>query len=141
MNLETFQKNFRINDINIKPYLIVVSILLSIILIIIFFNYKLEDYYICYGKVIDNKVKVSVKYENLERITNNKQIIIERHVFTYKVVEIKEINESLYYELTLEFNKVPTNIFIDNNIIKIKVIINKTTIFDYFIKTLRGNDI
>ena len=140
MDIEIFQKSFQTRDINIRPYLIVVSIFVSFILIIVLLNNKLEDYYICNGKVLNQKVIVVVDSEELKNITENKKIIIERNIFTYKVEKINEIinNNSIYYELTLEFDRIPKHIFIDNNIIELRFIVNKMTIFDYLIKTLKG---
>lgn len=140
MNIEIFQKSFQIREINYKPYLLVVSIFITIILIIILQNNNLEDYYVCDGKVIDNNLLIMVNSENLESITNNKKIKIERNIFTYKVNKINEViyGDLLYYEVILELNKIPEHLFINNNIIKVKIIINKTTIFDYLIKTTKG---
>ena len=140
MNIETFQQSFQIRDINIKPYITVASIFMIIILVITLFNYDLEDYYICNGKVIDSKLSLIVNNEELTNITENKEIMIERNIFTYKVDTIKEVINinSLYYEVIIELNKIPEHLFIENNIIKLNIIINKTTIFDYLIKTVRG---
>lgn len=141
MNIETFQQSFQVREINYKSYLLVVSIFISILLIIVLLNNKLEDYYISSGKVIDNnKLIFIVSGEELEYITKNKQIIIERNIFTYKVNKINEVTyaNSLYYEVIIEFNKIPEDLFINNNIIKIKIVINRTTIFDYLIKTTKG---
>ena len=140
MNIETFQKSFQVREIDFKPYLIVVSIFISIILIIVLLNNKLEDYYISNGKVIDDKLSFIVTSEELTNITNNKKIIIERNIFTYKVNEIKEVmyGNSLYYEVIIELNKIPEDLFINNNVIYSKIIINESTIFDYLIKTAKG---
>ena len=140
MDIEIFQKSFQIRDIDIKPYLIVVSIFVTIILMIVFLNNKIEDYYICNGKVINQKVIVIVNSEELSKITDNKKIKIERNIFTYKIEKINEVinNNSIYYEITLQFDRIPEHLFIDNNIIELRFIINKMTIFDYLIKTLKG---
>ena len=97
MNIEVFQKSFQIREINYKPYLIVVSIFITILLIIVLLNNKLEDYYICQGRVIDNNLSIIVSSDDLENITKNKKLKIERNI-----------------------------------------VINKTTIFDYLIKTAKG---
>ena len=140
MNIEAFQQNFQVRDINYKTYLIVVSIFISILLIIVLLNNKLEDYYISNGKVVDKSLSFIVNTEELDYITKNKQIIIERNIFTYKVNQIKEVMyaNSLYYEVIIELNKIPEDLFMNNNVIKTKIIINKTTIFDYLIKTAKG---
>ena len=140
MDIEIFQKNFQIREINIKPYLIVVSIFITILLMIVFLNNRIEDYYICNGKILDKKVIIYVDKDNLKSITENKEIKIERNIFTYKAEKIEEINNdnSIYYKITLELVRIPEHIFIDNNIIEVKIIVNKMTIFDYLIKTLKG---
>lgn len=140
MNIEIFNESFQNRDVNIKPYLIVVSIFISILLIIVFLNNKLEDYYICSGKVIDDNISLIVDSENLKNVTENEKIIIERNIFTYKVTKINEINNNdlLLYEVILEFDKIPKHLFINNNIIELKIIVNKMTIFDYLIKTIKG---
>ena len=140
MDIEIFQKSFQIRDINIKPYFIVVSIFITFILMIVFFNNKIEDYYICNGKVLDQKVIIYVNNEELKKITENEKIIIERNIFTYKVEKINEVinNNTTYYELTLEFDRIPNHLFINNNIVELKFIVNRMTIFDYLIKTLKG---
>ena len=140
MNIETFQQSFQVREINYKFYLIVVSIFISILLVIVLLNNKLEDYYISNGKVVDNNLSFIVSTEELDYITKNKKIIIERNIFTYKVNKINEVMyaNSLYYEVIIELNKIPEDLFINNNVIKTKIIINKTTIFDYLIKTAKG---
>lgn len=140
MNIEIFQKSFQIREINYKPYLLVVSIFITIILVIVLLNNKLEDYYICEGRVIDNNLSIMVDSKNLGNITTNKKIKIERNIFTYKVNKINEViyGNLLYYEVILELNKIPEHLFINNNVIDVKIIINKTTIFDYLIKTAKG---
>ena len=140
MNIEAFQKSFQIREINYKPYLLVVSIFILILLIIVLLNNKLEDYYISNGKVVDNDLSFIVNSEEVDYITKNKQLKIERNIFTYKVKKINDVmyGNSLYYEVIVELNKIPEDLFINNNIIKVKIIINKTTIFDYLIKTAKG---
>ena len=140
MNIEVFQKSFQIREINYKPYLIVVSIFITILLIIVLLNNKLEDYYICQGRVIDNNLSIIVSSDDLENITKNKKLKLERNIFTYKTVKINEViyQNSLYYEVILELNKIPEHLFVENNIISVKIVINKTTIFDYLIKTAKG---
>ena len=140
MDIEIFQKSFQTRDIDIKPYLIVVSIFMLFLLIIIFLNNKIEDYYICNGRVVDKKMIIVIEKDRLNDITENKKIIIERNIFTYKIEKINEVinNNSIYYEVFLDFDRIPDHLFIDNNIIEVKFIVNKITVFDYLIKTLKG---
>ncbi len=140
MNIEIFQKNFQIRDINLRPYIIVVSIFIIIMLVISFFYNKLEDYYICSGIVIDDNVSLIVNKEELNNIIDNNKTMIERNIFTYKVLKINELEDinSSFNEVILEFDKIPKHLFINNNIINMKIITNKTTFFEYLIKIAKG---
>lgn len=140
MNLKTFQKSFQNREINIKPYVIVVSIFISILLTVVFLNNNLEDYYIVNGKVIDNKIVIIINNEELDKITKNKELKIERNIFTYKIDRISNFDnlDYLYDEVVLDIDDIPKEYLIENNYIKLKIIVNRTTIFDYLIKTLKG---
>ena len=140
MDIKSFQSNFRNKDIKIKPYIIVVSILISIILVIVTFNNRLEDYYINYATVKDKEVKVIVSYQDLENIVNNKKIIIERNIFTYKIKKINDIayEGDMYKEVVIDINDIDEKFLTDNNVIKIKIITDKTTIINYLFKTMKG---
>jgi biopolymer transport protein ExbD len=138
MNLEIFQSSFRNKEINIKPYLQVVSILLSIFVIIISFNFTIEDFYKTKGTVKEEKIKLIVDINDLNKVTNNKEIIIERDIFTYEVINISDLiyNDNIYKEVTLKIPELKD--LIDNDVLDIEIIINKTNIFNYLIKTLKG---
>ena len=138
MEIELFQKNIENQEVNIKPYLLVVSIFISIILIIIGFNNKIEDYYTVEGIVKDKEVKIITDINNMNNIINNKKIKIDRDIFTYEVKKIEDyiINNLTLKEITISIDKY--NNLIDNNVIDMKIIINKTSIIKYLIKTLKG---
>ena len=140
MDLEIFKKNIENREINIRPYMILLSIFIIILLVIILFNNNLKKYYAINGKVVDNKILVLVNNDELKYIVENKELLIERnnHIFTYKIFKINNQNNSnyLYNEVFLETN--PNEYLIENNIIKLKIITDKTTIFDYLIKSLKG---
>lgn len=109
-------------------------------LVISFFYNKLEDYYICSGIVIDDNVSLIVNKEELNNIIDNNKTMIERNIFTYKVLKINELEDinSSFNEVILEFDKIPKHLFINNNIINMKIITNKTTFFEYLIKIAKG---
>ena len=120
--------------------MILLSIFIIILLVIILFNNNLKKYYAINGKVVDNKILVLVNNDELKYIVENKELLIERnnHIFTYKIFKINNQNNSnyLYNEVFLE--TTPNEYLIENNIIKLKIITDKTTIFDYLIKSLKG---
>lgn len=140
MDIESFQKSFKNNEINIKFYLLVVSILFSIILIIIGFNNNIEDYYVTQGIVNKENVKIIVDINNMDKITKNKKLKIGRDIFTYKILKIEDnvYNNNIYKEITINVENLSSNILIDNNVIELKIIINKTSALNYLIKTIKG---
>lgn len=140
MDIESFQKSFKNSEINIKPYLLVVSILLSIILIIIGFNNNIEDYYITRGTIDKENVKVIVDINNMDKITKNKKLKIGKDIFTYKILKIEDniYNNNIYKEITINVENISSNILIDNNVIELKIIVNKTSAFNYLVKTIKG---
>ena len=141
MDLDIFNKSIKNREINITPYVIVLSIFISILVIVIIFNNSVRNYLVLKGNVVDKRVVVTVNNDELNKVVENNKIIIERnnHIFTYKVFKINNLNDSnyLYSEVILE-TEIPEEYLIENNIIKVKIVTRKTTIFDYLIKTMKG---
>ena len=140
MELKTFQKNFKNVDINIMPYILVVSILIGIIFVVIAINNKLEENYTVFANVKDNEVVVIVNADDLEKIVNNNKMEIERNIFTYKIKKINNqfYGNNVYKEVFLDISNLGSHYLIDNNVIKIKIITEKTTILSYLFKTIKG---
>ncbi len=135
MNIEinTFQKSFKNLEVNTKNYIILVSILISIILITICFFNKIEDYHFVQGEVKDSKINIIT--DDLNKITDNKKIIIDSRIFTYKIDKIEKYDVYNLVAITLEQKE---DFLVENNIIKGKIVINETTFFKYLLKTLKG---
>lgn len=140
MNIETFQKNIKNIDLNLRPYILVVSIFLSILVIIILFNNNLENYYVTKATVKDKEIIIIVDIDNLDKITSNKKIKIERNIFTYKVLKINDLesNGIVYKEVIIKVEDIDEKLLIDNNIINTKIIVKKSTMLDYLLKTMKG---
>ncbi len=140
MEIKQFQESFKNKEINLKPYLLVVSILLSIIIVIVIVNSKMKDYYIGKSLVKDSSLIILIKNEELNKITTNKKIIIERNMFTYNIVSINELlnDNCLYNEVTIKVDDLDESLLIDNNVIDYKIITNEITIFEYLLKVLKG---
>lgn len=140
MEIEKFQTSFKNKDIDFRPYLITVVILISIILVIILFNNRLKDYYIGSALVKENKLELIVRREDLDKITTNKKIIIERNMFTYKVDKIDELTygDSFYNQLVLSVYDLKEDLLVDNNVINFKIITDNTSIFEYLFKVVKG---
>lgn len=140
MDLESFQRSFKNYEIDLKPYLIVVSIFISIILIILLCKNNINDFYVTKGLIKNNKTNIVVNIDDLEIITNNKKIMIGENIFTYKIIKINDlvIDNVNYKEVILDIKKLNKKYLIENNVIDAKIIINNTTIFEYLIKTMKG---
>jgi len=138
MDLKIFEKNFQNREIDIMPYIMVISIFIGILIVTIIFNNNLRNYYILNGRVIDKKIVAVVNNDELSKIEENNEFLIERnnHIFTYKIFKINNL-DNLYNEIFLE-SEIPDEYLVDNNVIKLKIVTKKTTIFDYLIKSLKG---
>ena len=143
MKIEEFQESFKNKEINTKSYTKVVSILIGIILLIVFLNNSLIDYYKVGITISNKKLEIISGLNDINKITSNNKIMIERNIFTYKIEEINNyINENSLYKLVrinIESDKENAiNFMIDNNYIEGKIITNRFTIFEYLIKILKG---
>ncbi len=140
MDIEVFQKSFKNSEINLKPYLLVVSIFIGILVSIIIFNNNLEDYYINKGIVKDKELTLFVDINDINKVTNNEKIIIERDIFTYKVTKISDLvmDNNIYKEVKIKVDKLDKIHLLDNNVVNLKVIINKTSILEYLLNTMKG---
>ncbi len=140
IKIEEFQKSFKNLEANIKNYIIVVSILISIILLFMIINNKIEDYYFVQGEVHNENIDIIVDMNNLNKITNNKKIIINKEIFTYKIEKIEDYiyNNIIYKKITISLSKGNKDFLIDNNIVDGKIITNRITLIKYLLKTLKG---
>lgn len=138
MEIELFQKSFKNQELNLRPYLLVVSIFIFIIFIIIGLNNKIEDYYITEGSIKDKEVRLITSVKDLNNIVNNKKVKIEKDIFTYEVKKIEDyiVDNNIYKEVVISIKDY--NNLIDNNVVNLKIIVNKTSIISYLIKTLKG---
>lgn len=140
MDIEVFQNSFNNKEINIKPYLFVVSIFIGILVLIIIFNNNIEDYYVNKGIVKDKELTLFVDINDISKVTNNKKIMIERDIFTYEVTKISDllVDNNIYKEVNIKVDKLDKKHLLNNNIVDLKIIINKTSILSYLIDTMKG---
>ena len=142
MDLVSFNKSFGNVEINIRKYILTVTIFICLLFIIVLFNNKIEDYLIIESKINNKKIEFITDIDHLDKITNNNELIIERKTFTYKIDKIDDYiyEDKLYKKVILVVDNLDENILIDNNIVKIKIIIDKSTVFKYLQKTLKGDE-
>lgn len=140
MEIVEFQKSFKNLDICLKPYIVVVSILICTLFLFVIFNRNLEDYYFANSKVVDGKLSLLVDYNQLDKIVNNKKLIIDENTFTYKVDKINDysLNNLPLKEIIIDVNNLNKKILIENNILKLRIITNRSNIFSYLINIIKG---
>ena len=140
MEIEEFQKSFKFFDVDLKPYITVVSILIGVILIIILLNNSLTDYYSIRTTVKNKRLEIITNTTDIDKITRNEKIMIEKDIFTYKIYAITDLiyNGITYKKIEVQIDEIDKNKLIDNDIIDVKIITNKTTIFKYLIKIMKG---
>ena len=140
MEIVEFQKSFKNLDICLRPYIVVVSILICTLFLFAIFNRNLEDYYFVDSKVIDGKLSLLVDYNQLDKIVNNSKLIIDKNTFTYKVDKINDYNiDSLpLKEIVIVVKGINKELLIENNILHLKIVTNKTSIFRYLINIIKG---
>ena len=137
MNIEinNFQKSFKNLEIDIKNYIIIVSIFISIILITICCIHKLEDYYFVKGEIKNKNISIIVS--DLNKITDNKKIIINNKIFTYKIESIEDYIDNAYKIVNIDIGQ-NKDFLIENNIVDGKIVTKEMTVFKYLLKTIRG---
>lgn len=141
MDLVSFDTNFRNVDINIKKYILVVSIFMFILFVLLLFNNSIEDYIIIKSSVNNKKIEFIVDIDNLDIINNKNKIIIEGNTFTYRIDKIDDYiyEDKLYKKITIQVDDIDEKYLINNNIIKMKIVTNKMTIINYLIKSIKGD--
>lgn len=142
MKIESYQNNFNNKEISIFKSMIVVAIFIIVLSLIIVFNNEFYNYYSGYGVLEnDNEISILIDINDLNKITNNNKIIIERTTFSYKVISIDEANieygNNILKKVIIEV-LLTKELNIKNNYIKYKIITSKDTILNYILNTIKG---
>lgn len=134
MEISIFEDLFINRIISLKKIYIVVSIFIVSILSIIILNNNLYDYYEGYASYNDGNLSLIVSIYDLNKITTNNEILIGGATFSYKINKIDNYLEE-YKIININVDNYKG---IENEIIKYKVVIDKDTILNYLIKTIKG---
>ena len=135
MDINLFQDLFVNKNLSLRKIYIIVSIFIISILLIIVFNDNFYDYFegnasLKNGNVISSVVSIY----DLKYIINNKNMMIGGSTFAYKVVKVDDYLEG-YKVVSLKLNNYKG---IENMFIEYKIIINKDTLLNYLIKSMKG---
>jgi len=124
------------NDKSITKIWIVVFVFIIIGVFYINNSFKYYDYYTNVGEYRENYLNLYVLVDDLEKI-KKEEIYIEEKKFAYEIKEISKeniyLNNNYYKEVKLIIKE---NKLIENEIVDIKIIINKMSILEYVFKTV-----
>ena len=135
MDINLFQDLFINKSLSLKKIYITVSIFIISILLVIVFNKDFYDYYEGTASLKENNIITSVvSIYDLKYINNNKNMMIGGSTFAYKIVKIDDYIEG-YKVLSLKLDNYKG---MDNMFIEFKIVINKDTLLNYFIKSMKG---
>lgn len=142
MNIKSYQESFEINKFSFIKYSLVVLFFMIILFIIIVFNNNFYDYYNGYGILEKkNELSILVDIKDLNKITSNSEIIIERTTFSYNVTSIGDKNieygTNILKKVKLNID-LPSYLNINNNYFNYKIITGKSTIMQYVFNTIKG---
>lgn len=123
-------------DKSITKIWIVVFVFIIIGVFYINNSFKYYDYYTNVGEYRENYLNLYVLVDDLEKI-KKEEIYIEEKKFAYEIKEISKeniyLNNNYYKEVKLIIKE---NKLIENEIVDIKIIINKMSILEYVFKTV-----
>lgn len=133
-------KNSKMKIMYSSPSRIISWITIVLIIIVSFFIISISYRYNTYIEVI-SYVNINEKYNIrgiIEKkdmpIKKNYKLYIEGKRYEYEIVDIKEYDN--YYELFIKC-KVDKNLLINNNLVTLNFIKNKTTLMNEIIKKIR----
>ena len=119
---------------------IILFVLIISFTLIVFNNIDYEKFYLNSGVVVDyNTIKVYCIKNDLNKIVENKKIIIEEENFAYNNILINNIVYDEDYYIELIFNaELNDKLNIKNNIIDFKISLEKQTILKYILSKIGG---
>jgi hypothetical protein len=139
MNIKVFNEIF-INKIIDKKRIIIVELvfIITICLILSFFN-NFYSYYSNSGEYKEGYLRTIINVKDIDIISTKDQIKIGNIIYSYKVFGINEEDYVsggyIYKEVLLKVDEFER---VDNSYIDYKIIKDKETILNYFIKSLKG---
>jgi len=139
MTIDIFEHN-ELNDDKLYHKVFVYSILVLLLIIlniIILFGIRKKIYYQNNLYVVGNKVVTNIAVNDLETITSNNKIYINKQEHNYKVLEIELVNDTIpYYRVYLNFNEK----FEKNKIMNYKIYLRDDNLFNYLIYLIGGKN-
>ena len=142
IDINDYNLNMYNNKISLLYKWIIVSIFIIILLLILGFNNNYYTYYQGVGVLKEKDyLSINVDTKNIDKVLKSKKIMIGGSTLTYNVTNISEefniSGEILYKEITLSI-KLEASDNIKNNNLDFKIIVDKTSIFNYMLNKIKG---
>lgn len=140
LDIEDFMQQYKRKIPNILLLWYVVIIFIIIILITINNTLKYNKYYQTEGVIVDSYLKLYVPLDKLNILDIADDVYINGEWNSYKVVSIGKDNFELVGKI---YKEVFLNIqndkkYIENNVFKVKFLVEEKTIFEYIIDLFKG---
>lgn len=114
----------------------VVLFLITIGIIYLNNSFKYYSYYSTKGEYKDDYLYLYALVDDIEKITDNREIFIERKKFAYKVSSISSdnlyLNNNYYKEIKLSID----DDLIDNTVVDVRIISDEYHLLEYVFKTV-----
>lgn len=111
--------------------LYIIIILIIFIFVACFYNYK--TYYVANSKIVNNKLELLVKIDDLKYVINNNFLITNDKVYKYEITNIS--NEIFIDESYENYKYIYLNVYnlcnIDNYVYEVKIIKDNKKLIKY----------
>jgi hypothetical protein len=103
--------------------------------VIILFTVRKKIYYQNYLLFLKDKIVTNILVKDLETLTNNSVLIINKKEYKYKIIEIELFNnESPYYQVKINIE----GDFEKNKMISYKILLREDNLFNYLTYLIGG---
>ena len=126
------------NKLYQKVFVYTLIVVLFIVLcIIILFGVRKKIYYLNNMYIGDKNIVTNVLINDLDNLTSNHTMFINKKEYTYQIEEIELINDSTsYYRVYLKINGYEE----EGNILNYKIYLRNDSLFNYLIFLIGGSN-
>ena len=120
---------------------IIVTFLIIVSFLVLLYSIDYEKVYKSSGVIVEkDMLKVYCDKDNLNKIINNKRIIINNKNFAYKNPVINSIvyEDDYYFEILLSIS-LDKSTNIENNVVDIQIPLQRMTILEYILYKIGGD--
>ena len=137
MTIDILNHN-ELNESKLTRKIIFYTSFVSIIIlmsVIILFTVRKKIYYQHYLLFLKDKIVTNILVKDLDTLTNNSVLIINKKEYKYKIIEIELFNnESPYYQVKINIE----GDFEKNKMISYKILLREDNLFNYLTYLIGG---